>query len=72
MQGRMGRIGIEGKSENDLLLFALQTLTLPPDHLKNNLNDGRREGCSDWVFRRILMRRAAIPAFPLFSVIAKI
>jgi hypothetical protein len=59
MQGRMERIGIEEKneivygrwkstatpsSENDLLLSAIQTLTLPPDPLKDNLNDGRREG----------------------------
>jgi hypothetical protein len=54
MQGRMGRIGIEEESENDSLLFALQTLTLPPDHL----NDGRREEYNDWVFRRIAMKRA--------------
>jgi hypothetical protein len=61
----MGRIGIEeeneivnggwkttvtSSSENDLLLLAFQTLTLPPDHLKDNLNDGRREGCNGWVF----------------------
>jgi len=83
MQGRTGRIGIEEEnemvnggwkttvtpsSENDLLLFALQTLARPPDHLKDNLNDGRREGCNDWVFRRILMRRAAIPTFPPLSL----
>jgi hypothetical protein len=36
----MGRIGIEEESENKLLLFALQTLTLPPDHLKDRLEEG--------------------------------
>lgn len=41
MRGRMGRIGIEEESENELLLFALQTLALPPDHLKDSLEDGK-------------------------------
>jgi hypothetical protein len=54
----MERIGIEGENEivnggwkttvaplskNDILLFAFQVLNLPPDHLKDNLNDGRRK-----------------------------
>ena len=54
----MERIGIEGESEivnggwkttatpsieNDLLLSAFQVLNLPSDHLKDNLNDGRRK-----------------------------
>jgi hypothetical protein len=58
MQGRIGRIGIEGENEivnggwkttatpsieNDLLLSAFQVLNLPSDHLKDNLNDGRRK-----------------------------
>jgi hypothetical protein len=57
MQGRVGRIGI--------------TLTLPPDHLKDNLNDGRRKGCNGWVFRRMVTRRTAIPALPLFLTLHK-
>jgi hypothetical protein len=62
MQGRMGRIGIEEESENELLLFALQTLALPPDHLKDSLGDGMKEGGNDSVLRQIRIRIATIPA----------
>ena len=54
----MERIGIEEESgvanggwrttvtplsKNDILLFTFQALNLPPDPLKDNLNDGRRK-----------------------------
>ena len=44
-------------------VFAFQSRTPSPGYLKNHLNDGMREGSSDRVFRRILIRVAAILAF---------